>query len=153
MTTHTQHPARSAVGEVAQAIHRGFHDAWPGPSHPLDLYVTSPVWESAATAVKNLGALCSQCGEQPGAMLKLGTEDVWCLTCLDEAADTALRERIEALADRWAARAPVHYTTAAHAEVRCERELRAALTQALTQAPADASEGASGAVVGEGEGL
>ena len=36
--------------------------------------------------------LCSQCGERPGAMLKLGTPDLWCLNCLDEAADTPDRD-------------------------------------------------------------
>lgn len=30
--------------------------------------------------------LCSQCGERPAAMLKIGTDDGWCTRCLDEAA-------------------------------------------------------------------
>lgn len=41
--------------------------------------------------------LCSQCGELPGAMLKLGTTDLWCIDCLDEAAESGLRERIESI--------------------------------------------------------
>lgn len=30
---------------------------------------------------------CSQCGEQPSAMVKIGTDDGWCTACLDDAAD------------------------------------------------------------------
>lgn len=31
--------------------------------------------------------LCGQCGEEPAAMVKLGTSDGWCVTCLDNAAE------------------------------------------------------------------
>jgi len=41
--------------------------------------------------------LCSQCGEMPSVMVKIGTTDGWCTRCLDEAADpSGLREAIEA---------------------------------------------------------
>ncbi len=30
--------------------------------------------------------LCSQCGEMPSVMVKIGTDDGWCVRCLDEAA-------------------------------------------------------------------
>ena len=30
--------------------------------------------------------LCSQCGERPSVMVKIGTTDGWCTVCLDEAA-------------------------------------------------------------------
>jgi hypothetical protein len=33
--------------------------------------------------------LCSQCGEMPSAMVKIGTSDGWCVTCLDLAVEPA----------------------------------------------------------------
>ena len=33
---------------LAREIHRAFHEAWPGPSQPLDLYADSPIWQSMA---------------------------------------------------------------------------------------------------------
>lgn len=36
---------------AAQAAHKAFHEAWGGIGEPLDLYVTSPIWESVAKSV------------------------------------------------------------------------------------------------------
>lgn len=33
--------------------------------------------------------LCSQCGEMPSVMVKIGTSDGWCTRCLDEASEPA----------------------------------------------------------------
>lgn len=61
-------------------------------------------WLAARLMDRTSGGLCSQCGEQPGVMLKIGTPDLWCAACLDEAADTPRRdEALRAVLDRLAA--------------------------------------------------
>lgn len=55
------------------------------------------------TEQRNETMLCSQCGERAAVMVKIGTDDGWCTTCLDEAAEPpppyeppGLREVVEA---------------------------------------------------------
>lgn len=43
--------------------------------------------EAALRAEGPAERLCSQCGEQMSVMVKVGTSDGWCGSCLDEAAD------------------------------------------------------------------
>lgn len=42
---------------------------------------------AARLAEREAALLCSQCGEQLACMVKVGTADGWCATCLDEASE------------------------------------------------------------------
>lgn len=42
---------------------------------------------AARLAERGVALLCSQCGEQLACMVKIGTADGWCVTCLDEASE------------------------------------------------------------------
>lgn len=48
----TDADGRTVPSAAAQAAHKAFHEAWGGPSEPLDLYVLSPIWERVADAVR-----------------------------------------------------------------------------------------------------
>lgn len=50
-TTPSAPVADRDAGLSAAAVHRAFHDAWPGPSVPLDLYADSAIWVSMATSL------------------------------------------------------------------------------------------------------
>lgn len=43
---------------------------------------------AAVAALTEAASLCSQCGELPSVMVKIGTTDGWCTECLDRAAAT-----------------------------------------------------------------
>lgn len=45
--------------------------------------------------------MCSQCGERMAAMVKVGTSDGWCTVCLEEAADSEVAARVEAVLRHW----------------------------------------------------
>lgn len=47
----TEQTEGAEVEALAEELHRAFHDAWPGPSVPLDLYADSPIWRSQARTV------------------------------------------------------------------------------------------------------
>lgn len=55
--------------------------------------------------------MCGQCGEQHATMLKVGTADAWCPACLDEAAEDALRARLEPLLAKANGMRPDHFRT------------------------------------------
>jgi hypothetical protein len=68
---------------------------------PPDVLLTVVQDILAARAAQPDWLLCGQCGEQPAAMVKVGTDDGWCTHCLDEAAEPAqpdvgtLRDAVE----------------------------------------------------------
>lgn len=60
----TEQTEGAEVEALAEELHRAFHDAWPGPSVPLDLYADSPIWRSQARTVAAREATAEARGAQ-----------------------------------------------------------------------------------------
>jgi hypothetical protein len=107
------------------------------PVHAAVERIIAARTEAADREAARVTALCSQCGELPSAMVKIGTTDGWCVKCLDEAADSRVTAAVEALADEWE-RQPNsdinEHNYAIGATRACGVTLRAALSSAGTDA-------------------
>lgn len=143
MTTHTQPPARSTVGEEVAAAH-------------VDPFVHWGHIDSRPTSLHGNGAASFE-------HVALDPAEVTCGLCAHLLRTTDSLSWIDRQGDVWRLSPDdgLMYTpeTRPFSREHVERKwgpLRLAdvvIRAALTQAPADASEGASGAVVGDGGGL
>jgi hypothetical protein len=97
---------------VVAVLHPRPADRWSGPV------------DTRRTNVSEATTLCSQCGELLSVMVKIGTSDGWCTSCLDEAADrdeagVEARDRDQIAEDIWeAARRQARQRRPARSRVR-----------------------------------
>lgn len=109
------HDPREVGRRLAEVYERLRNE--PFVSHQIKSWFGDAAHALLSTALP----LCSQCGEKPACMVKIGTTDAWCTDCLDLASEPAddLRARLTALLEKELADDAAADARSEVADVRC----------------------------------